>query len=508
VHSIVSRARRRKARRYPYHGFESHDTYLEAVWCGRLADLRVFQQRTGERRAPRSCEDPSLARWVRRQRLLYRSGDLWQDRYEALVKLGLRAELEAPEPARWDVRLQELAAFRRRFGHCRVPYGWLENPALARWVHAQRGAQVRGELRPERRRRLAALGFEWKLREVVPWAAMYAKLLGFQRTHGHADVSAGSGDARLLHWVTRQRQLFREGRLPATRRAKLERLGFRFRIQAPRRSVDERLAELRALWRRGRGRPNYWQEDRPLAAWIKSLRRHPERLSEAQCAELDALGVPVAVHAERWDALFERLLRFRDRHGHAHVPSSFREDPALAHWVAKQRARDREGTLEPERRRKLDSLGIFEIADRWEEQYAALARFVAANGHARVPASENAALASWVVWQRRFGRAGTLARERMRRLDGLGFCWDPHESAWQEKLVALRAYRSRQGHCDVPHLDAEHHSLGSWVAVQRRSRRLGQLSRDRIRALDGLGFTWNPRRTTAVASSKSPSRHG
>jgi hypothetical protein len=36
----------------------------------------------------------------------------------------------------WTERFQQLKEFKHRFGHCKVPKGWSEDPKLARWVRA------------------------------------------------------------------------------------------------------------------------------------------------------------------------------------------------------------------------------------------------------------------------------------------------------------------------------------------------------------------------------------
>ncbi len=482
----------RRQRRPDPGGFASHAEYLEAVWRGRLSDLRAFKRRFGHTRVPQKWqEDLPLERWVRRQRELHRLNELRQDRRAQLARIGFEFELDVPPRVAWEQRLRELAAFRRRSGHCRVPERWSENPALAHWVRAQRALEAQGTLRPERRRKLDALGFTWRRNRILPWESMCSRLRAFRRAHGHADVSSHSGDARLLHWVQRQRMLFHTGRLAPERRRTLERLGFRFRIQGRRRSFDEAVAELRALRRRG-ARPR--EVDPSLTVWIANLRRKQDQLTAAQRTTLEKLGVRFDVRDARWQAMLERLLAFRTRHGHVHVPASFRADRTLARWVVKQRVAHRQRTLRRPRLRTLEALGLFDRTDRWQEQYRTLERFVAAHGHARVMPSDDAELAQWVGVQRRLARQGALAPRRRRLLEKLSFCWSPHDAAWQRQLDALRAFRARHGHCDVPHLSATHRALGSWVASQRRAYRAKRLSRERVRALARMGFTWNPLR--------------
>lgn len=72
----------------------------------------------------------------------------------------------------------------------------------------------------------------------------------------------------------------------------------------------------------------------------------------------------------------------------------------------------------------------------------------------------------------------------VRVIDQLGLNWDEYYG----KLVA---YKRKHGHCNVPHLWKQDRSLGMWVAGQRRLKVKDQLSPERIRQLDSLGFVWD-----------------
>jgi hypothetical protein len=63
---------------------------------------------------------------------------------------------------------------------------------------------------------------------------------------------------------------------------------------------------------------------------------------------------------------------------------------------------------------------------------------------------------------------------------------------WEESFQFLVSYKERNGDCKVPHKYEKDKSLGCWVIDQRKYRRKGSLSEDRISKLDSIGFTWNP----------------
>jgi hypothetical protein len=85
-----------------------------------------------------------------------------------------------------------------------------------------------------------------------------------------------------------------------------------------------------------------------------------------------------------------------------------------------------------------------------------------------------------------------MSLECRQRLDAIGFVWDQRESAWEEGFAALTAFKSREGHCNVPSGDLEDESgfkLGQWVSYQHNRRYI--MSRERRQRLDAIGFVWN-----------------
>ncbi|MBM3596175.1 MAG: hypothetical protein FJX31_10475, partial [Alphaproteobacteria bacterium] len=69
-------------------------------------------------------------------------------------------------------------------------------------------------------------------------------------------------------------------------------------------------------------------------------------------------------------------------------------------------------------------------------------------------------------------------------VDSIGGSWDE----WYGRLVKFKA---REGHCSVPQRHAEDgYRLGQWVSAQRKTK--DQMSPERVRRLEELGFLWDP----------------
>lgn len=68
------------------------------------------------------------------------------------------------------------------------------------------------------------------------------------------------------------------------------------------------------------------------------------------------------------------------------------------------------------------------------------------------------------------------------------------QSNFQAMLAELKNFREKFGHCDVPRRYKDNQRLAIWVANLRSRRKKGLLSRERVEALDQLGFLWESNR--------------
>ncbi|MBM3890957.1 MAG: hypothetical protein FJ388_17740, partial [Verrucomicrobia bacterium] len=131
----------------------------------------------------------------------------------------------------------------------------------------------------------------------------------------------------------------------------------------------------------------------------------------------------------------------------------------------------------------------------WEQMLAALVRFQQRHGHCQVPKSPpgEPALARWVAGQRKLKRAGDLRPDRQQRLEAIGFPWEVRQTRiahWERRYAQLLRFRRRHGHSCVPAEWRKDRGFGAWVVKQRRHKRAGRLSAERIRRLDEIGFVW------------------
>jgi hypothetical protein len=159
--------------------------------------------------------------------------------------------------------------------------------------------------------------------------------------------------------------------------------------------------------------------------------------SSSYCSEHHKFGV-----TNQWADKFQELAKFKDAHGHCHVPHNWASNYSLAQWVKRQR---------------------YQYKLRAESQHS------------------------------------NLTSEREEALERLGFVWNPQGSTWEERLNELAQYVTENGHSNVPKNYPANPSLAVWVKCQRRQFKLfskgaqSAMTKDRIMKLKEIGFIFNPR---------------
>ena len=244
-------------------GFTLKDPSIEMYdrkWQTMLERLVEYKDKHGDCRVPaRYLEDKKLGNWVAAHRGYYRRNQLEEDRIEKLNEIGFiwrirenssRASIVADR--KWETRFQELLDFHKDHGHFRIPRIYEPNPALGRWVSLQRrlkkGKGKRKSLRVDREKRLSDVSFLWdfeerfeeswetmfqKEKEVVQQFALYEAQRKQQQAKGAFNTRPRRG-SELLNWIQTQKVLHAKGELRDHRKAKLDSIGFDFRIKTRR----------------------------------------------------------------------------------------------------------------------------------------------------------------------------------------------------------------------------------------------------------------------------------
>ena len=445
--------------------------FHDRQWDEIYAELVEYKQQHGDCLVPkRYPESPRLGQWVCSQRSQYRKlqstkskEDTSADKREMNVDVPLNKERckklddigfewngpskQRKEPKKraprsigsgsqrdivWNQAFERLCNFKESFGHANVPVRYEADPKLGGWVDTQRTQYKK---------------YQAKLTELMSEVC--------------DEVEAQSK----LNSTT--------GRLDQERIARLESIGFQWRV----RDQWHRQYEALVDFKNERGHthvPARYNENRKLGSWVTSQRQAYRHFREGRSDDgklsgltreridmLNAIGFSWVMRTMKdgtagdpWNERMEELKAYKAEHGTCNVPTRYPQNPALGVWVGTQRTAYRfyqkakeEGTpiasgyagMDDERVQKLTELGFTwsirpNAQNIWRKRIADLQQFKVTHGHANVPATynENPRLAAWASQTRaqyrliRLNKPSYLDTEKMHELDQMGFVWDLH----------------------------------------------------------------------------------
>jgi superfamily II DNA or RNA helicase len=399
---------------------------LGASWDGWFGQLVAFKAKFGRCDPhPTKGEHRRLGNWLAIERKKYRLGKLDPTRAQKLLVLG--AELD-PYETWWDEMFAKLANYKMSHGHCNVPRDWPEDPALGRWLSAQRARKREGKMNGERVKKMELVGVIWN-QVSAGWETRFAELVELTQKLGNPNLPMRYPEnPGLAKWLHAQRQNRRRGTLPSDKALRLEQLGV---VWSPMETEWERRFLELAEFKKKFGHcntPRAAPHD-GLGKWLSHQRgkKKSGKLEAEKIRRLTDLGVIWDAFESTWADRILELTKFKQRHGHCEVSVT---DP----------------------------------------QYASLAH--------------------WLVWQRKYKRLGKLDSARAIKLEELGVNWDPQISQWSEMFQRFLIFRAQHGNRDPNHATCTNRRLVNWVRAQRQRRKQGKLSQDRINRLDEIGFDW------------------
>ena len=516
--------------------------YLGVTWDERYGELLAYKAERGDANVPINWQT-GLGRWISTQRALKRNGTLSIDRFQRLDEIGFYWD---PMDLQWEATFSELLAYKAEHGDTNVPRGWT---TLGRWIVTQRTNRKKGLLSEDDIRRFDEIGFDWDPIE-TQWEAGFKELLAYQAEHGNINVPLSAKG--LGSWIGNQRRHRKNGHLSEEKIKQLDAIGFEWNpvdtqweerysellaykttygdTNVPKRwgtglglwvgvqrrcassgelSLErkERLNEIEFIWdpfelqwemrfnellaykaeHRDMNVPGKWPTG--LGSWLVSQRKNRKNgtLSEENIQRLDAIGFEWNPLDSKWEERFNELRAYKIEHGDVNVPLKWHT--GLGRWISTQRKSKNYGAISLERMQRLESIG-FEwnsLESQWENRFSELLAYKAEHGDINVPIKWHTGLGLWISIQRQSYKADELPEDRFYRLEEIGFIWDPMKSQWEANFNELVIYKKMHGNLKVPHST---NGLGGWISQQRKSRKNGQVSEDRIRRLNEIDFVW------------------
>jgi len=212
-----------------------------------------------------------------------------------------------------------------------------------------------------------------------------------------------------------------------------------------------------------------------------------------------------------------QLLRFKEEFGHCNVPNRYAGNPSLGKWCSEmrkaykkiQKGMKTNSNLSQDRIKRLEEIGFQWVLIDYDKTFEKRCRkLVAVNeefGHCNVPCkyAGNPSLGNWRHSMRNAytkiqkGMKTNLSKGRIEHLEGIGFQWKVNVT-FEECCRELIAFKEEFRHCNVPSKYAGNPSLGHWYSgirtanknIQKRMKTSYNLSLNRIKRLEEIGFQW------------------
>ena len=244
------------------------------------------------------------------------------------------------------------------------------------------------------------------------------------------------------------------------------------------------------------------EEGYRLGQWVitqrASYRDHSSLLTPERIEKLASVGMCWDTRLDRlWNGAYGTVKKYFDENGSLDGIREYSESAGM--WLVKQRQKYRAGQLTEAQIEKLESVGMqWELEDRWSANYEAAREYFLENGNLDIPARyvlpSGVQLGKWCQSERSKYKKGTLPPERRKLLEDIGMGDIPlNERTWLGYYEELKKYHAANGNADVPlgYLSDDGKNLWNWVTSQRVAYSKNRLSREHIRLLEELDFTWD-----------------
>lgn len=245
-----------------------------------------------------------------------------------------------------------------------------------------------------------------------------------------------------------------------------------------------------------------------LGRWLTTQRlayagKADKPLTQVQINKLESIGVVWDSHLDFiWNRYFEKAKEYYEQHGDLYVPKDYIVDGLkLGIWILRMRraqADRRETVVTPEKKAKLDSIGMVwnPLSEQWERNYLEAMNYFNEHGNLymdiKYMTETGFKLGYWISRLRH--KKDELSEEQVSRLNRIGMVWDTEQYRFDEGLVHAKKYFTQHGDLKVPvkYVCDDGYTLGLWINLKRRLYAGGKLSDENIAALEQLGISWNP----------------
>jgi|GEM_PF-928129 len=493
------------------------------VWEKMYQEAVLYYEKNGHLRVsknPNCSENSRLGQWISTQRREYQRRTnpyFTEERIRKLEAIGMIWDARIDPEDVWERWYEKATLFYRENNHLFPPEGQLRT-----WVLAQRykKREKRGALSVKKIKRLESIGMVWEPEE-EQWQAMYCRAKEYYKIHQILNIpySYISPDgAKLGDWIARQRAAYRN--LLAERHG-----GGRCVMTFEHADL---LNKIGMIWDGDTLTCSTSQQEKIILYYIRQIYHDANKTRnwESLGFELDifipSINTAVEYDGVVWhcDKLEKDEEKGRACQAHGVRLIRIREPglPDIENCDLLIQLKDRErATLEsavlqlfeylelttPDCDISRDYAEIIKTfkdytSRKWDRFYEVAYQYYGIHGNLDFPkGTKNAAgadLMAWVYDQRTAYKNDELTPLQIKKLEQLGFVWNPFENRWNEMYRLAEKYYKEHDDLLIPatYRAKSGEALGSWLSKQRESHRKGLLIPRHIHLLERLNVIWNP----------------
>ena len=346
----------------------------------------------------------------------------------------------------WDFWYGLTLAYKEEYGDANAP-GDYKGFRLGGWQITQRQHNRIHKLSEQRIKMLDDIEFKWEPHNEA-FEKGFEETLKYKEQTGDAnapqDYTTSEG-FRLGSWQGAKRNQYKKGKLPQNRFLRLEKIGFKWTL------LDENFTkgfEETLKYKAQFGNPhvpkNYNTSDGfPLGQWQNSQRYAylKGRMDPKRIKQFEEIGYDWHYYKkmldENWEKAFRETMKYLELNGDPHAPYEYvtPEGFPLGQWQTDQKQFYKRSKLSQDRVEKLENIGFkwdkyeSELNSQFESNFDDLLKYRETFGHTKVPPGHKTKngkdLGTWVMFMRKYHKKGRLSKDRIERLNSIGFEWKP-----------------------------------------------------------------------------------
>lgn len=201
---------------------------VDRIWENGFLEAKNYSEEYGNLSVPknyRSNTDFSLGIWIQRQRSLYKSNKISEDRIKRLTDIGMNWN-----PDNWESRFNLVKQYYEEHGNINISQKEvIQGVWLGKWIVSQKKAMQEGKLTQEQKEMLKTLPMEEVGRKDNRWWSMYEEAKKYYEEFGNLNIPVNyltSNGKKLSDWIIRQRRNYKLGKMPLEHKEKLDEIGF------------------------------------------------------------------------------------------------------------------------------------------------------------------------------------------------------------------------------------------------------------------------------------------